>query len=184
MQTKIALGGGCHWCTEAVFQSLIGVEKVDQGWVNSYDDNDAFSEAVIVTFNSNIISLETLIEIHLHTHKSTVNHSFRDKYRSAIYVFSEVQLKHSNSILQRLQIDFSQNIITKVYPFNSFKASREEIQGYYLKNPNKPFCEKYINPKLKLLLEKFTNNVNNEKLKENIKKIKKINLLFPSFIFF
>jgi peptide-methionine (S)-S-oxide reductase len=168
VQTKIALGGGCHWCTEAVFQSLIGVDKVDQGWVNSYDDNDAFSEAVIVTFNPNIISLETLIEIHLHTHKSTVTHSFREKYRSAIYVFSEVQLKHSNSILEKLQLGFRESIITKVYSFNSFKASREEIQNYYVNNPNKPFCEKYINPKLNLLLEKFTNSVNREKLKHRI----------------
>ena len=165
MQIKIAFGGGCHWCTEAVFQSLKGVVKVDQGWVNSCGDSDAFSEAVIVTFNSEIIFLETLIEIHLHTHKSTIAHSFRGKYRSAIYVFSETQLKLSNLILQRLQLKFSKNIITKVYPFNSFKASREEFQDYYLKNPNKPFCEKYINPKLKFLLEKFSNNVNKEKLK-------------------
>lgn len=168
MLTEIALGGGCHWCTEAVFQSLIGVEKVNQGWVNSYDDTETFSEAVVVAFNSKVISLEALIEIHLHTHKSTVAHSFRGKYRSAIYTFSEIQLERSNLILQKFQVDFSEKIITKVYPFNSFKASREEIQDYYLKNPNKPFCEKYINPKLNLLLEKFTNSVNREKLKHLI----------------
>ncbi len=165
MLTNIGLGGGCHWCTEAVFQSLIGVEKVDQGWVNSYNGNYAFSEAVVVTFNSEDISLKTLIEIHLHTHKSTVAHSFREKYRSAIYAFSETQLEQSNSILLSLQSDFSNKIITKVIPFSSFKASREEIQNYYLKNPRKPFCEKYINPKLDLLLYRFTNIVDKEKLK-------------------
>jgi peptide-methionine (S)-S-oxide reductase len=165
MLTKIGFGGGCHWCTEAVFQSLIGVEKVDQGWVNSYEGNETFSEAVIVTFNSEVISLETLIEIHLHTHKSTVTHSFREKYRSAIYAFSEIQLEQSNLILDKLQLTFSENVITKVYPFNSFKTSREEIQDYYLKNPRKPFCEKYINPKLKVLLDKFTNSVDIVKLK-------------------
>jgi peptide-methionine (S)-S-oxide reductase len=57
---KIALGGGCHWCTEAVFQSIIGVEKVEQGFVASIDENNSFSEAVIVHFNSEVISLNTL----------------------------------------------------------------------------------------------------------------------------
>ena len=44
MIQKIAFGGGCHWCTEAVFQSLIGVQNVAQGWVQSTDENDSFSE--------------------------------------------------------------------------------------------------------------------------------------------
>ena len=63
MTTKIALGGGCHWCTEAVFQSLIGVHKVEQGFVASTDENTSFSEAVIVHFSPEAISLQTLIEI-------------------------------------------------------------------------------------------------------------------------
>ena len=83
---KIALGGGCHWCTEAVFQSLIGVERVEQGYVASTGNNNSFSEAVIVHFNTERISLKTLIEIHLHTHKSTSNHSLRERYRSAVYL--------------------------------------------------------------------------------------------------
>ena len=64
--SKIGFGGGCHWCTEAVFQSLKGVLKVEQGWVSSTKENDAFSEAVIVHFNYNIISIKELTEIHLH----------------------------------------------------------------------------------------------------------------------
>ena len=72
MKIKIALGGGCHWCTEAVFQSLKGVEKVNQGYVASTGENNWFSEAVIVHFNDEIITLKTLIEIHLHTHKSRI----------------------------------------------------------------------------------------------------------------
>ncbi|CAH8282186.1 peptide-methionine (S)-S-oxide reductase [Mariniflexile fucanivorans] len=162
--SKIALGGGCHWCTEAVFQSLIGVENVEQGYVSSVDGNNAFSEAVIVHFNSELISLETLIEIHLYTHKSTSNHSMRTKYRSAIYTFSEDHNSQSEAIIKSFQKEFDNKLITKVYPFHSFKASREAVQNYYQKNPEKPFCETFINPKLKLLLEQFSHHTNIEKL--------------------
>jgi peptide-methionine (S)-S-oxide reductase len=89
--TKIAFGGGCHWCTEAVFQTLIGVEKVEQGWISSIEKNNTFSEAVIVHFNIEKIDLKTLIEVHLLTHKSTSNHSMIKKYRSSIYYFSNQQ---------------------------------------------------------------------------------------------
>lgn len=156
--TKIAFGGGCYWCTEAVFQSLIGVEKVAQGFISSKGKNDSFSEAVIVYFNENI-ALKTLIEIHLHTHKSTVKHSMRNKYRSAIYYFTEGQEKESQHVLTTLQIDFDTQIITQILPFKDFKPSIEASQNYYIKNSQKPFCKKYIHPKLALILREFSSHV-------------------------
>jgi peptide-methionine (S)-S-oxide reductase len=77
---KIGFGGGCHWCTEAYFQSLTGVDKVEQGWISSTAPDDTFSEAVIVYYNPAIIPLKILIAVHLHTHAATKNHSFRKKY--------------------------------------------------------------------------------------------------------
>ncbi|WP_452222210.1 peptide-methionine (S)-S-oxide reductase [Lacinutrix salivirga] len=166
--TKIAFGGGCHWCTEAVFQALKGVENVEQGYVASEGENSSFSEAVIVHFNPNEIKLKTLTEIHLLTHKSSSNHSMRTKYRSAIYAFSQAQCEEANAILESFQKHFDYKIVTKVYPFVSFKASREAIQNYYQKNPNKPFCETFISPKLKLLINTFSEFTNPEKLKHVI----------------
>ncbi len=168
IKSKIALGGGCHWCTEAVFQSLIGVRKVEQGFVASTEENSSFSEAVIVHFNPEDIALQTLIEIHLHTHKSTVAHSMRAKYRSAIYYFSDEQKTAAKTILNMLQPEFNNKLITKVYPFSEFKASRKAIQNYYQKNPEKPFCERFINPKLKLLRDRFSHQVNTEYISNNI----------------
>ena len=161
---KIALGGGCHWCTEAVFQSLKGVEKVEQGFVASNGENSSFSEAVIVHFNAELISLQTLIEVHLYTHKSTSNHSMREKYRSAIYTFSEKQKEEAKAITNSFQAQFENKIITEVYPFSKFKASREAIQNYYQKDPEKPFCKTFINPKLQLLLKNYSNHINKEKV--------------------
>lgn len=156
---KVALGGGCHWCTEAVFQCLIGVKKVSQGYVASHGENSSFSEAIIVHFNPKIISLNRLIEIHLYTHKSISMHIMRDRYRSAVYTYSEAQKVAATRSIKEFQVDFNNKLITKVYAFKSFKASREEIQNYYLKDPAKPFCKTFIAPKLKLLLEQFSENM-------------------------
>lgn len=165
MRDKIALGGGCHWCTEAVFQSLAGVEKVEQGFVASSGTESSFSEAVIAHFNPNLISLEALIDIHLHTHKSTSAHSMRFKYRSAIYTFSKIQCEEAKQILQDLQVGFNDALITKVLPFQSFKPSEPQFADYYIKNPNKPFCRNYIHPKLNMLLLKFSEKVDFDKIK-------------------
>lgn len=161
---KIAFGGGCHWCTEAVFQTLIGVKKVEQGWVASIDENKTFSEAVIVHFDIEKIDLKTLIEIHLFTHKSTSNHSMRSKYRSAVYYFSINQKKDCIKIIEDLQPNFTNKIITQILKFKDFKPSTQEFQNYYQTNPDKPFCENYINPKLKFLIDKFSKKVDKSKV--------------------
>ncbi|UAM97306.1 peptide-methionine (S)-S-oxide reductase [Polaribacter litorisediminis] len=162
--TKIAFGGGCHWCTEAVFQSLLGVQKVAQGWVASTEKNNTFSEAVIVYFDDKKIDLKTLITIHLRTHKSTSNHSMRTKYRSAVYYFSNQQKEESQKIIEHLQSDFEAIIITQIVAFKNFQPSKKEFQNYYQSNPNKPFCKTYINPKLKFLIQNFPNHIDKSKV--------------------
>jgi len=152
---KIAFGGGCHWCTEAVFQQVTGVLKVEQGYVASTGKNADYSEGVIVYYDRDKIYLTSLIEIHLHTHQSTSNHSMRKKYRSAIYYFDDKDEINALAILKKLRINFENEIITKVLPFVSFKSSREEIQNYYLKGLDKPFCQNFISPKLDILKKKF-----------------------------
>lgn len=147
----IGFGGSCHWCTEAIFQSLIGVEKVAQGWVASKPPNDTYSEAVVVTFDPKVISLETLIEVHLYTHSCTSEHSMRGKYRSGVYYVNAVQKKQALEAIKSLQKEFDQPIITKIIPFKAFKLNDEQYLDYYKRNPEKPFCENYISPKLRAL---------------------------------
>ena len=164
MIKKIAFGGGCHWCTEAVFQYLKGIDKVEQGYVASNNENSSFSEAVIVHFNTDEITLSILIEIHLLTHRSTSNHSMRKKYRSAIYVFLENQKEEVITILNTLKLQFKDEVITQVLNYKAFKPSEEEFHNYYFSNPEKPFCKTYIEPKLKFLLKKYSEVINTEKL--------------------
>ncbi len=155
MLKKIGFGGGCHWCTEAVFQSLRSVSTVDQGFIASTAPNDSFSEAVVVGFDPEILPLDVLIEVHLLTHASTSAHKMRGKYRSAIYTYDSEQVKMAAKALIKFQTGFEKKLVTNVLPFVEFKASDERFQNYYAKGPEKPFCQAYIDPKLKLLLQKF-----------------------------
>lgn len=156
---KAAFGGGCHWCTEAVFQALKGVVKVEQGFVAPLNDITNFSEAVIVSYNPADILLKDLIQIHLYTHNSTKNHSFRHKYRSAVYVFSKGDKKYSEEAIASFQHDFEEQIITQVLDFGAFKISDAQFQNYYSKNPEKPFCKTHIAPKLGLLMQRFSKHL-------------------------
>ncbi len=156
---KIGFGGGCHWCTEAVFQALIGVRNVEQGFIQSDPPNDTYSEAVIVNFDPKEIDLATLIEIHVRTHASTSRHKMRDKYRSAAYTFIEEQYERAQSELDHLRPQFDMPIITEVLRFAGFKPSDKRFRNYYRNNSAKPFCEAYIDPKLKLLRERFARAV-------------------------
>lgn len=162
--SKIGFGGSCHWCTEAIFQSLKGVTNVQQGWIASEGNASSFSEAVIVSFDEVIISLQTLIAIHLHTHSCTSKHSMRSKYRSAIYTYNDDQIKPAQEAIIILQKEFDSPIITEIIPFIDFKLNNENYLNYYYSNPQKPFCENVVGPKLRLLLQNFSNHIDSKKL--------------------
>ena len=154
---KIGLGGGCHWCTEAVFQSVNGVDLVEQGYISSQAPYDNMSEAIVVHF-SNDVDLEILIDIHLQTHASTQEHSRRKEYRSAIYYF-DLEMKSSvEAIMISLSRKRNKNFITKILPFKAYEPSRSSIQNYYKTRPEAPFCTRYIEPKLKKVKEILIND--------------------------
>ncbi|KZM47527.1 peptide-methionine (S)-S-oxide reductase [Labrenzia sp. OB1] len=154
-EVKIGLGGGCHWCTEAVFQAVAGISKVDQGFISSDPPEDAWSEAVIVTFDPAVLPLEVLIEIHLRTHSSTSAHKMRGKYRSAIYVYDAGTGVKIGRVLHALQRGFDDPLVTKVLTLTAFRSSDERFRNYYLSGPERPFCKTYIDPKLALLRKDY-----------------------------
>jgi len=160
---KIGFGGGCHWCTEAVFQTLKGVEKVAQGWIASEGEHDRFSEAVLVYFDEAKIDLASLTAIHLYTHSCASEHPLRKKYRSAVYTFSEAQATAVQAIIHQLQSEFDQPIITRALPFVAFKENDEQYQNYYLKNSDNQFCQTYIQPKFTLLMQRFSEQIDERK---------------------
>ena len=150
----IGFGGSCHWCTEAVFQSVRGVAKVEQGWI-APSGNEKFSEAVLVHFDPQTVALEVLVAVHLHSHSATSGHSMREKYRSAVYVFSQHQADKVMKAIKGLKQDFSAELVTQILGFGSFRLNSEELLDYYTTDPQRPFCKTYIEPKLKMLLQRF-----------------------------
>lgn len=158
---KIGFGGGCHWCTEAIFQALNGVDHVEQGWIASTSPFDTFSEGIIVHYNENI-NLETLIEVHLLTHSSASVHSMRNKYRSAVYYFDKDDQTQAQSIISQLALKNNVNYITQTLPFAVFRLNTESQLNYYKNNKQAPFCTTYIDPKLTAIREKFGRQIRND----------------------
>ncbi|WP_339876962.1 peptide-methionine (S)-S-oxide reductase [uncultured Algoriphagus sp.] len=159
-EQKIGFGGGCHWCTEAVFQSLTGVNKVEQGWIASDGENSSFSEAVILNYNPESINLKTLIEIHLLSHSSMANHSLRNKYRSAIYYLDKSQRAEVEKAFSEAKLILDKEPITKVLSLCDFRSNKEEFLNYYQKRQDAPFCQTYISPKLVMLRRRYAKQLN------------------------
>ena len=151
----LGLGGGCHWCTEAVFEHLRGVRSVEQGFHRSDLPNGAWSEAVRVSWDPSVLPFRVLLEVHLRTHASTSAHSLRGKYRSAVYVGSESGAGEVRDALAELQGGFAEPLVTQVLPDRGFRMSEARFQNYYRTDPERPFCRTYIDPKLAMLRREF-----------------------------
>lgn len=160
MSHKIGLGGSCHWCTEAIFQSLRGVTRVEQGWLSALPPDDVLAEGVVVYFDADVIDLKKLIEIHLHTHSCTSNHKMRSKYRSAVYCYNQDQFDSAVKGLSELQNDFEQGLVTRALHVVNFQMNQPRYLDYYNTDPSRPFCRTRIEPKLARLLELFSDQVN------------------------
>lgn len=153
---KIGFGGGCHWCTEAVFQALRGVVDVKQGFVQSDTPDDTWSEAVVLEFDPSIVSIESLVSVHLATHASTSDHKLRGKYRSAVYTFSSEQRELARAAIAKAEQETGLEFVTRVLSYRGFKPSDERFHDYYKTAPDRPFCQTYIDPKLARLRANFS----------------------------
>ncbi|NRA31306.1 MAG: peptide-methionine (S)-S-oxide reductase [Parvularculaceae bacterium] len=152
---QLGLGGGCHWCTEAVVRTLRGTDEVVQGFIASQPPDNALSEAVQLTLDEGQLPLSVLLDVHLRTHASRSEHSMRLKYRSAVYVGSAEDGARVEGVLAKLAQAFPKPLVTKVLPFVTFQPSDELYQRYHEKRPTAPFCRTHIDPKLSLLREQY-----------------------------
>lgn len=171
MSESIVIGGGCFWCLEAVFKRVIGVTKVTNGYAGGTMPNPNYwdlhtpkndhAEVVKVEFDSNKISLETLLSIFWALHNPTTpNQQGADigpAYRSIILYNSDNQKqiaeKSRDEVGQPLWKD---KIVTEIKQLEEFWPAEENQQDYFDKNPNQAYCQIVINPKIAKLKQKFT----------------------------
>lgn len=160
------LGGGCFWCTEAIFKRLRGVVSVMSGYTGGKTNNPNYEnvssgatnhlEAIQLEFDPNIIPYEKILEVFFATHDpTTLNRQGQDvgtQYRSAIFYHSDDQKKIAEKLKQP-------SFVTQIIPFDKFYKAEEYHQNYYDRNKSYPYCQIVINPKIKKLLEEFENEV-------------------------
>lgn len=170
---KATFGGGCFWCTEALFLQLKGVNTVESGYsdgeiVNpTYKDvctgNSGHAEVVQITFDPREISYLDLLKIHLSTHNpTTLNQQGADKgtqYRSIILTHNEEQHSIAEQVLLEMETVYEQPIVTAIKPFKSFFKAEEYHQDYYKNNSAEPYCQAVIVPKLSSFRQLFNNKL-------------------------
>ena len=157
------IGGGCFWCTEAIFQEVKGVEKVVSGYsggnVPGYPTYrevcsglTGHAEVVQVTFDANSISYQDILVIFMTTHDpTTLNKQGADvgaQYRSVIFYHDDNQKVIADSVLKAFASSFDDPIVTELVPFSMFFEAELEHQNYYRTHQNQGYCSFVISPKL------------------------------------
>ncbi|WP_431159105.1 peptide-methionine (S)-S-oxide reductase MsrA [Winogradskyella poriferorum] len=157
------VGGGCFWCTEAVFQEVKGVEKVISGYTGGNAPGrptyrevcsglTGHAEAVQVTFDANIISYEDVLIIFMTTHDpTTLNKQGADRgtqYRSVIYYHNDTQKDIAEAVTKALGPYYKDPIVTEISKAEIFYEAEKEHQDFYKNNPNYGYCNFVIDPKL------------------------------------
>jgi len=164
-------GGGCFWCTEAIFQELEGVESVVAGYAGgemkdpTYEavcnGNTGHAEVIQIKFDPTKIDFNLLLEVFFKTHNpTTLNRQGADRgtqYRSAVFYHNAVQREKAQQIIADLdeaQV-FEDPIVTEVTPINNYYEAEDYHQNYYANNPGNGYCNAVINPKLTKFMKEF-----------------------------
>lgn len=169
------LGGGCFWCTEAVFDRLQGVIDVVSGYSGGRQPNPTYeqvcsgatghAEVVQITFDPNVISFRELLEVFFTIHDpTTLNRQGADvgtQYRSVIFYHSPEQRETAEQVIAELnrEVIWKDPIVTEVAPFTAFYPAEAYHQEYYTRNPYQPYCQIVVAPKLAKFRQKYASKL-------------------------
>jgi len=161
------LGAGCFWCIEAILLNVPGISSVDVGYTGGEIDNptykmicegdSGYAEVAQITFNSEILSFKDLLLIFFDIHDpTTLNRQGNDvgtQYRSSIFYHNEEQKNIAKSVIENIQSNYKDMIITEISPLNKYYIAEDYHQNYYNNNKSAAYCNFVIRPKL----EKYLN---------------------------
>lgn len=169
------LGGGCFWCTEAIFSQLEGVEEVEPSYSGGDVENPSYemvstgktghAEVVQITFDPDVISFKEILEIFFSTHDpTTLNRQGADvgtQYRSVIFYHNDQQRNIAEQLIREVSGNetWDRSIVTQVEPFRAFYKAEDYHRNYYKRHPEQTYCNVVITPKIaklqKLYLSKL-----------------------------
>jgi peptide-methionine (S)-S-oxide reductase len=169
-RTSVAtLGGGCFWCTEAVFSQVAGVLQVEPGYAGGAVANPTYeqvstgrtghAEAVQISFDPEIISFKELLELFFATHDPTTRNrqgaDVGSQYRSVIFYHSQKQKAVAEQTIQQLEDAgiFDAPIVTEVEPFSAFYRAESYHRDFFKLHPEHAYCQVVISPKVAKLRE-------------------------------
>ena len=177
MKEVAVFGGGCFWCTEAVFKSLKGVESVVAGYSGGKTENPTYwslhsdmgdhAEVVRIEFNPQEVSYKNLLTVFFGSHDATqVNRQGNDvgkEYRSLILYTTEDQKKEAEQFIEKLDSSSTHGdpIATTVEPFTKFYEAEPEHLDFYEKNKGAAYCQVIIAPKLQKVQKEFAELLKN-----------------------
>ena len=169
---KVTFGGGCFWCTEAVFLAVKGVLKVESGYSGGKVKNPSYKEVCTgttghaevtqITYDPKLVSFETLLEIFWNTHDpTTLNRQGADEgpqYRSVIFYHNEEQKKVAEQYKQQLEAShvYKNKIVTEISPLINYYPAEDYHQNYYALNQNQGYCQYVIRPKVEKFRKQFS----------------------------
>lgn len=161
MQTAI-LGGGCFWCTEAVYQQIKGVESVESGYTGGQVPNPTYeqictgktghAEVVKLVFDTDLISYREILEIFFTVHDpTTLNRQGNDsgtQYRSVIYYLSPEQQQMAQQVIASMASVWDAPIVTELSPAETYYKAEDYHQDYFNQHPLQGYCAFIVAPKV------------------------------------
>jgi peptide-methionine (S)-S-oxide reductase len=171
MEQTIIFGGGCFWCTEAIFQMLKGVSKVESGYAGgamenpSYervsDGNTGHAEVIRVTYDPAIITLEDLLTVFFGSHDPTTPNrqgaDVGEQYRSIILYQTDEEKATAERISKEIQESLTDGsrVVTQIVPLGKFFKAEDYHQNYFKENTSAPYCQIVIEPKIEKVKKRF-----------------------------
>ncbi len=170
-ETEIAVfGGGCFWCTEAVFKMLKGVSVVLPGYSGGKIENPTYeqvsggntghAEVIYIEYDPSIVDYKTLLTVFFGSHDpTTLNRQGNDvgtQYRSVIFYTTERQREIAQKIVDEIE-----GAVTEIVPLDKFYKAENYHEDYYARNKSAPYCQVIINPKLEKVQKEFAELLKN-----------------------
>ena len=171
---QATFGGGCFWCTEAIFKEVRGVNRVVSGYAGgSVPGKPTYrevcsgltghAEVVQITYNPKEISYRELLIIFMTTHDpTTLNRQGADvgtQYRSVIFYHDDKQKEIAEAVILSLKSYYEKQIVTELSPLPKFFEAEDYHQGYYANNSEQGYCQYVISPKLSKLREQYADKL-------------------------